>query len=153
MQFEVDRRTVRAPISGRIGEAQILRVGSYIRSGEPIGAIVPLGALRIVAEFPPLVIGRIRIGQPAELRLQGFPWAEYGSIQARVSAVAEEIRNDRVRVELSITPRPVSRVPLQHGLPGSVQVEVERVTPARLVLRAAGQLVASVGNETGGAHP
>jgi membrane fusion protein (multidrug efflux system) len=32
-------------------------------------------------------------------------------------------------------------VPLQHGLPGSVEVEVERASPAALTLRTAGQLL------------
>jgi len=30
---------------------------------------------------------------------------------------------------------------LQHGLPGSAEVEVERLTPAKIVLRAAGQML------------
>jgi membrane fusion protein (multidrug efflux system) len=34
-------------------------------------------------------------------------------------------------------------IPLQHGLPGSVEVQVEEVSPAVLVLRTAGQLAAS----------
>ena len=33
-----------------------------------------------------------------------------------------------------------TRIPLQHGLPGKVEVTVEESTPARLVLRAAGKL-------------
>ena len=32
-------------------------------------------------------------------------------------------------------------IPLEHGLPGSTEVEVERVSPALLVLRAAGQFL------------
>jgi membrane fusion protein (multidrug efflux system) len=35
-----------------------------------------------------------------------------------------------------------SPVTLQHGLPGSIEVTVEQTTPAVLVLRAAGQLLA-----------
>jgi hypothetical protein len=35
-----------------------------------------------------------------------------------------------------------SPIPLQHGLPGTVKVQVERVAPAILVLWAAGKLLA-----------
>jgi membrane fusion protein (multidrug efflux system) len=54
--------------------------------------------------------------------------------------VATEAENGLVRVELAVDPDPASRVPLQHGLTGIAVIDVERVTPATLVLRAAGQL-------------
>ena len=44
-----------------------------------------------------------------------------------------------IRVELTLHPLPTSRIPLEHGLTGSVEIEVERVTPAVLLLRASGQ--------------
>jgi membrane fusion protein (multidrug efflux system) len=77
------------------------------------------------------------------MRLDGFPWAQYGSIPATVSRVAGEVRDGQVRVELGITPTAAFRVPLQHGLPGSVEIEVERLTPAALLLRTAGRLLAA----------
>jgi hypothetical protein len=55
--------------------------------------------------------------------------------------VASEVHDGRVRVELDIARSPVSPIPLQHGLPGAVEVEVERVSPAALTLRTAGQVI------------
>jgi len=55
--------------------------------------------------------------------------------------VPSEIRYGKVRVELSIARSPAFAIPLQHGLPGSVEVEVERATPAALTLRTAGQMI------------
>jgi hypothetical protein len=37
-------------------------------------------------------------------------------------------------------------IPLQHGLPGTVEVEVDHVPPATLVLRTAGRLFTVRGN-------
>ena len=143
LSYEVERRVIRAPISGRVGEiAATLRTGAVVNEGDRMCAILPPGRLRVIAEFaPPAAFGRIRPGQPARLRLEGFPWAQYGSIAATVSMVASEIRDNRVRVELSIAGTPAFAVPLQHGLPGAVEVEVERVSPAALTLRTAGQLI------------
>jgi multidrug resistance efflux pump len=100
----------------------------------------------IVAEFAPAaVLGRVRPGQPARLRLAGFPWAQYGSVEATVSRVASEVRDNLVRVEL--TPRGTTRpqLPMQHGLPGTVEVVVDRVAPALMLLRASGQMLAPGG--------
>jgi membrane fusion protein (multidrug efflux system) len=144
LSYEIERRTVRAPVAGRLGEAAVVRAGGFVEEGHKLGAIVPSGELRVIAEFPPsAAIGRIRPGQPARLRLHGFPWAQYGSIGARVESVGNEVRDGRVRVELSVRESPKVQVPLQHGLPGTVEVEVERISPASLVLRAAGQLLAN----------
>ena len=144
LEYEIERRKIRSPVSGRLGDVPELRVGSYLEEGDKLGTIVPEGRLRIVADFlPPAAVGRIRPGQTARMRLDGFPWAQYGTIRATVETVAEEVRDGRVRVELAVAAVPSSPLPLQHGLPGSVEVLVERAAPATLALRAAGQFLAS----------
>jgi membrane fusion protein (multidrug efflux system) len=145
LQHEIDRRLVRAPASGKLGEVAELRIGGIVREGDKLGAVLPAGTIRAVAEFlPSSAMGRIRPGQPARLRLDGFPWAEYGGLSAVVANAATEPRGGRVRVELAINPDPASTIPLQHGLPGTVEVEVERVSPAVLLLRAAGRRLTGV---------
>lgn len=141
LEHQVEIRTVRATVTGNLAEVAALTVGSVIREGDRLGAIVPAGGLRIVAEFPPpRALGRILVGQPARMRLDGFPWAQHGTVPARVSHLASEVREGRVRVELEVLPSETD-VPLQHGLPGTLEVEVERASPLILVLRAAGKLV------------
>ena len=143
LSHEIERRRVRATMAGRLGEVAELRVGSVVREGDRLAAVVPLGELQVVADFPPpSARGRIRPGQPARLWLEGFPWTQYGSLGATVCRVASEVRDGRVRVELDVDPDGASPIPLQHGLPGTVEVQVERVAPAPLVLRAAGKLLA-----------
>ena len=144
LQYEIERRRIRAPISGRLGECAPVRAGSHINEGEQLGVILPSGKLQVIAEFQPsAALGKVRPGQPASLRLQGFPWAQYGVVPARVSRVAGEIRDGKVRVELAVAAASHTRIPFQHGLPGSVEVEVERVSPAALILRSAGELVSA----------
>jgi membrane fusion protein (multidrug efflux system) len=114
-----------------------------VHEGDKLAAVVPAGKLRVVANFdPPAALGRIRPGQHARLRLQGFPWAQYGSVAATITNVASEIRDGSIRVELALDAHSDSRLPLQHGLPGSVEVEIETLSPANLVLRTAGSLLA-----------
>lgn len=141
LRHDVELRVLRAPVAGRIGQLTPLRVGAVIAPGTQLGLIVPEGELKVIAEFPPSsALGRIRPGQPGHVRLAGFPSAQYGSLAATVARVAEEPRGGRIRVELAARPDRRSRLPLQHGLPGTVEVEVERVSPATLVLRAVGKI-------------
>lgn len=138
---EIERRTVRSPIDGRIGEVTMLGAGSFLKEGDLIATVVPSGELQVIAEFPLAAIGRLTPGQPARLRLDAFPWAEFGAVRATVLRIGTEAREGRVRVELTVQPDRPSRIPMQHGLSGMAIVEVEQVSPAILVLRAAGQLL------------
>jgi membrane fusion protein (multidrug efflux system) len=157
LEHNIEERRIKAPVSGRLGEITKLVPGAYLKEGDHLAAIVPRGRLTAVGRFsPPAALGRIRTGQPARIRLPGFPWTQYGSIKSTVTRVASEARDGLVRVELDLHPDPGSPIPLQHGLPAEVEVEVERVSPAVLVLRAAGKLLTSTqsridATRTGGA--
>jgi membrane fusion protein (multidrug efflux system) len=141
-EYVIEEHRIRAPVSGELGEIADIRPGSFLSEGQRIGAIIPAGELKVVAQFSPLTaVGRIRPGQFSRMRLAGYPWAQYGSVAATVTSVANEPRDGQLRVELSIKPDSVPQVPLQHGLLGTVEVRVDRVSPARLVLRAAGKVL------------
>jgi membrane fusion protein, adhesin transport system len=143
LQVEIDRHALRAPVAGVVADVQPLAAGSYLAEGQKVATVLPRGQLRVVAEFAPATaMGRIRVGQSAQLRLEGFAWAQYGTATATVARVAGELREQLLRVELTLQP-PVAglggpALPLQHGLAGSVEVAIERVSPATLLLRAAG---------------
>jgi membrane fusion protein (multidrug efflux system) len=103
--------------------------------------ILPGEKLHVIAEFlPTLAFGKLKPGQPARVKLNGFPWMQYGTVAAQVSRVAGDIRDGHVRVELALASPTNPRIPLQHGLPGSVEVEVEHISPAALLLRSVGRL-------------
>ncbi len=143
---ELERRTIRAPIGGRLGETADLRPGQFVAAGARLAAVVPAGGVRVVAALQPHhALGRVRTGQTARLRLHGFPWAEYGFVGARVASLASEALAGTVRVEADIASAATFPVALQHGWPGTLEIEVERVAPATLLLRAAGALLAGAG--------
>jgi multidrug resistance efflux pump len=146
LEYEIARRYVRAPVTGRLGEVAKLQVGTVVREGDRLGAVVPPGTLKVMSDFlPPAALGRIQPGQPAQLRLEGFPWTQYGMVSATVASMANEVRDGHVRVELAVRSDAVPPIPLQHGLPGTVEVEVDHVSPAALILRTAGLLLTGPG--------
>lgn len=135
MEHEIGIRRIAAPATGQIGELTEQHPGTFVLAGAKLGAIIPEGGLKVVAYFPPeSALGRIQPGQPALLRLDGFPWGQYGSLAARVTTVAGETKDGRVRVELQLLRDQVVAIPLQHGLPGTVEIEVRKVSPLMLVV-------------------
>lgn len=138
LEHEGELRRVRAPVAGRVADARPLNPGMVVRAGDTLASIVPDGRLQVTAELPATALGRVRPGQRARMRLDAFPWTEYGRLRGRVARVAREPRGGTLRVEIVLAAAENPSLPLEHALPGSVDVEVERVSPAALLLRAAG---------------
>lgn len=144
LQTEGERLFVRAPVDGTLAEVMPLSPGGWVAEGQRMATVLPAGGLRVVADFAPAsALGRVRPGQPARVRLDGFPWVEHGTLGARVQQVAGEVHEQRLRVELRLDPQPAAgALPLRHGLTGSVEVALDEVSPAVLLLRSLGRWTA-----------
>lgn len=139
MSLELDQRIIRAPVSGILGDVLPLRPGSTIAPGQKIATIIPKHKLIIVASYKASSgLGRIRPGQLAEMRLDGFPWTQFGTVKARVLRVAAEARGNTIRVELEPLSPPSPKFNMRHGLTGQVEILIEKASPLTLMLRAAG---------------
>lgn len=137
---DLERRTVRAPVAGTVAEIADLEAGAVVDEGDDLATIVPPGDVAVVAFFRPSeALGRVRAGQRCRVRLEGFSWMRYGVLEARVDRVASEARSGLVRVEARLVGEASEAIPREHGLPGVLEVEVERVSPVALALRAAGR--------------
>lgn len=141
LDWEISRRTLRAPVAGTVADVAALPKGAAVSPTQLLATIVPRADMRWVAYFPPReAVGRIKPGQAARVRVDAFPWTAYGALSARVVSVGSEPREQRIRVELVLEADPKGDgIPLSHGMTGTIDVEVERLSPMRLLLRLAGQ--------------
>jgi hypothetical protein len=97
------------------------------------------GASTVVVQFSPAVQGRIQPGQTARLRLDSYPWLQSGTVPAVVTPVRRTPRDGWLEVRLTIAETPPAPITLDFGMTGVVEVAVEQVSPAELLLRAAGR--------------
>jgi membrane fusion protein (multidrug efflux system) len=146
LRADIDRLRLRAPVDGRIGEIQVVKPGTYVAEGQKLASVIPSGDLMVIAELQPSsALGRVHAGQEARVRLDGFPWTQYGAPRARVTRVAGEVRDATLRAELAVLPGQTLGVVIEHGMPGSVEIVLERVSPAMLLLRGAGHWLGGLG--------
>ncbi len=77
LQQDIEKRSIRAPVSGTIGATSASDVGAFVAAGAVVARIVPSGRLKVVSDFlPARVLGRVFPGQTARMRLDGFPWGQ-----------------------------------------------------------------------------
>lgn len=82
---------MRSPVDGRVEGLAITTPGQVVASGEQIMQIVPAGtALEIQAYLRNEDIGFVQPGQTAAVKVQAFPFTDYGTIEAEVVRVAQD---------------------------------------------------------------
>jgi membrane fusion protein (multidrug efflux system) len=141
-EYEIDRRRVRAVAAGELADITPCSAGMTLQPGTKLATLIPRADVRAVSLFRPEdAVGRLMVGQPAILRIDNFPWTQYGTLGAAVDRVGSEPRDGLVRVELRVT-RTSPTIPVLHGLTGTAEIEVERLSPFKLLLRMAGQALA-----------
>jgi len=126
------RTLVKAPISGVVQQLAITTLGQVVTSGQALMTIVPLDAkLEIEALILNKDIGFVRVGQPAVVKLEAFPFGRYGTLAGTVSNVSSDaidMRNAPNLSEAAATVRP-------QGAPsGSSANGPELVFPATIAL-------------------
>ena len=83
-RLDLSYATIAAPVSGTVG-ARSLRVGQYVTAGTELMAVVPLHAVFVVGNFKETQITDVRAGQPATVRVDGFPGV---TLAGRVDSLA-----------------------------------------------------------------
>jgi membrane fusion protein (multidrug efflux system) len=148
LEYQIEKKQYKAPASGRLVDVVELAAGDFLAEGQRLGTILATDAeVRVRARFPKEVVGIVHPGQTAQLKLDGYPWTIYGTVPAKVTRVGTEpgitatpeAIPGTVRVELDIVGPADPRIQLQHGLTVEIDVEVARVSPVALLMRALGE--------------
>ena len=72
-ELNLRRSEVRAPMAGRITQADRLQVGQEVISGLPVVTIVAAQSSYVEANFKETDLADMAVGQPAELRFDAYP--------------------------------------------------------------------------------
>lgn len=82
---------LRAPVSGTVEGLTITSLGQVVMPGEEVMRIVPdLGGLNIECYVPNKDIAFVHAGQKAVVKVESFPFTEYGVLNAKVVEVGKD---------------------------------------------------------------
>jgi hemolysin D len=90
-RLRTDHMTLTSPIDGVVQGLAVTTVGQVIASGEQIMQIVPDGAeLEIECYLPNADAGFVTTGQLAVVKVESFPFTDYGTVGAHVTRIAHD---------------------------------------------------------------
>lgn len=72
-QLNLRRTEVRAPMAGRVAEADRLQTGNQIVQGLPVMTLLGDGTSYVEANFKETDLANMRVGQPAEISFDAYP--------------------------------------------------------------------------------
>jgi HlyD family secretion protein len=103
LQFQLQQRVVRAPITGTIFQFPIQQAGAVVQPGQTIAQIAPQGTpLVLRAQMAPQQSGFLRKGMPVKLKFDAYPFQDYGVVEGRLSWVSPDskiIETDKGKIE------------------------------------------------------
>jgi multidrug resistance efflux pump len=141
----IDALVLRAPRDGIVvvkdhqWEGRKLQLGDTVWVGMPIVMLPDLSSLRVNAMLADVDDGRIAVGMPVQVTLDGYPETRFSGKVQSISAVAQESRRQSLRrhFEVLIALDKLDPARMRPGLSARVVVRREALQSALLAPRAA----------------
>jgi len=85
-----ERFLVASPVEGKLTYTSIWSVNQEVKTGELIATIIPIKESAIIAKavIPPSGFGKVEVGQRVNLKLNGFPYMEFGMLKGNINAIS-----------------------------------------------------------------
>ncbi|WP_454685359.1 efflux RND transporter periplasmic adaptor subunit [Ancylobacter moscoviensis] len=130
-RLNLDRSDVKASVNGVISNLS-LQPGDYVSTGTAVMALINTDTLRVEGYFEETKLSRIRLGDPATIKLMGQPVDLHGNVESIAAGIEDRERSDGAGLLANINPtftwvRLAQRVPVRiklDALPSDVRLVV-----------------------------
>ncbi|MGV0027194.1 HlyD family type I secretion periplasmic adaptor subunit [Phormidesmis priestleyi] len=145
IQLDLKNQGLRSPADGVVFELASKLPGAVTQPGQTLLQVVPNESLTARVQVANADIANIRVGMPVDVRIDAYPFTEFGSVKGVVSKVASEAvpvseQNPRatvfpieVRLERQFLDRRSQRFSLTPGMTITAMVKVRQRAPISYV--------------------
>jgi hemolysin D len=156
-EMREDRRRLVAPVDGTVQELKTHTVGAVVTTADKLMVVVPDGTpLMIEAYIENRDIGFVREGQPAEVKVDAYPFTRYGTVGAKLDQVGKDAVNENnkgLRFPARLVPASMS-IPingemrqLMPGMSVAAEIKTGRRTVLDFVLSPVRETLHEAGSE------
>lgn len=84
------RYIIESPVSGQLTFVKYWSENQSVANGDHIASIIPLGRTEVTGRMtvPSVCFGKVRAGQTVNVRLNGFPYMEYGMLRGIIRNIS-----------------------------------------------------------------
>lgn len=85
-----ERYVLQSPIDGRVTFTKYWSNNQNVVSGERLASVVPDDSLRVIGKMyiPSQGFAKVKTGQTVNVKLNGFPYMEYGILKGKISSLS-----------------------------------------------------------------
>ncbi|MFP4365645.1 MAG: HlyD family secretion protein [bacterium] len=137
-----------APASGKLNYLSVWSSLQELKAGDAVFSIIPedMGELHTWITLPFRGAGKVKPGQRVNIKLDGYPYMEFGMVEGRVRSVSGAPVNNGFPAVISLTNGAVTsyghELEVQRQLPGTAEISTDEmsllerlVNPVRHILR------------------
>ncbi|NEO69145.1 HlyD family efflux transporter periplasmic adaptor subunit [Moorena sp. SIO3H5] len=85
-----------APVDGVVSSLNVANIGEVFQPGQTIAEVAPQDApLVLSASLPNQEAGFIKQGMPVQIKLDAYPYQEYGIIKGKVTSLSADAKTDQ----------------------------------------------------------
>ena len=144
-----------SPVNGVVKQLAVCTLGGVVQPAESLLVIVPDDSqLVIQANIPNREARFVRVGQPVRIKVDAFPFTDYGTIDGELEgitgdAVEDEklglVYNTRVRIDPTVVQR--RQLQLSPGMATTVEIKTARRRIIQYLLSPIASRVDEAGRE------
>lgn len=91
LQLKIEEQTIKAPVNGVISSLELQNIGQIVQSGDTIAELAPENMpLVLSALLPSQEAGLVKKGMPVKIKLDAYPYQDYGVINGTVSSISSD---------------------------------------------------------------
>lgn len=84
-----------APVDGVVSSLNVGNVGQVVQQGQTIAEVAPQTApLVLSASLPTSEAGFIKLGMPVQVKLDAFPYQDFGVVTGKVTSISPDTKKD-----------------------------------------------------------
>ena len=131
-QARLARTRLYAPIDGVVQQTAGTTIGQVVTTGQQLAVITPNGGkLQVEALVPNLDIGFVKLGQPAAIKVDAFPFTRFGVLHGKVVKIASAaIPEEEAKRALANATAAANAAQVPSAAPGQAESFVFPVTVA-----------------------
>jgi hemolysin D len=144
VKLNLKNQDLRSPVDGVVFNLATKLPGIVTQPGQPLLQIVPNESLTAQVQVANADIANIRVGMPVDVRIDAYPFTEFGSVSGTVSRVGSEaikigesssptVFPVEIRLEKQFLERQSEKLPITPGMSLVAMIKVRQRAPISYV--------------------